>query len=110
MEEFVKGDVVVTFFPFTDMSAIKKRPALVVADLKGENIILCQITTKKRRDGDKIELSDSDFVEGNLDFESFIMPSIIFTSEKAAISYRLGKLKKEKISEVENKVCEIFTR
>ncbi len=38
MEELVKGDVVVLPFPFSDLSKSKKRPALVVADLQGDDI------------------------------------------------------------------------
>jgi mRNA interferase MazF len=33
MERFVKGDVVVIPFPFSDLSGSKKRPAFVLADL-----------------------------------------------------------------------------
>jgi hypothetical protein len=43
---FVKGDVVVAPFPFSDLSAAKKRPALVVASLTGDDVILCQITSQ----------------------------------------------------------------
>ena len=39
MEELVKGDVVVLPFPFSDLTASKKRPALIVANLKGNDII-----------------------------------------------------------------------
>ena len=45
MEKLMKGDVVVLPFPFSDLSASKKRPALVVATLSGEDVILCQITS-----------------------------------------------------------------
>jgi len=44
--KFVKGDVVVLPFPFSDLSAVKRRPALVVAALTGEDVILCQITSR----------------------------------------------------------------
>jgi hypothetical protein len=46
MGRFVKGDVVVVPFLFSDLSAAKKRPALVVASLTGEDVILCQITSQ----------------------------------------------------------------
>ena len=46
MGKFVKGDVVVAPFPFSDLSATKKRPALVVATLVGDDVILYQITSK----------------------------------------------------------------
>ena len=34
MERFVKGEVVILPFPYTDLSTIKKRPALIVATLR----------------------------------------------------------------------------
>jgi len=37
MAEFVKGDVVVVPFPFSDLSQAKKRPALVISKLKEIN-------------------------------------------------------------------------
>ena len=36
MAKFVKGDVVVIPFPFSDLSHTKRRPALVVTELSGE--------------------------------------------------------------------------
>jgi len=110
MERFVKGDVVVLTFPYTDSSKTKKRPALVIATLKGQNIILAQITTVKRKDEDLIRLTKGDFETGFLKQDSFIMCSIITTAESSTVSYRVGKLKKERIKEVEEKLCEIFMR
>jgi len=110
MERFVKGDVVVLPFPYTDLSTIKKRPALVIATLKGENIILAQITKVSRNDDDIISLEKSDFSSGTLKTDSYIMPSIIFTAESFSIEYKAGKLKSEKIKQVEKKLVDIFTR
>ncbi len=50
MERFVKGDIVVLPFPYSDLSSSKKRPAMVLADLKGDDIILCQITSQFVKD------------------------------------------------------------
>ncbi len=49
MERFVKGEIVVVPFPFSDLSNTKKRPSLVIAQLKGNDIILCQITSQFRK-------------------------------------------------------------
>ena len=46
MAKFVKGDVVVVPFPFSNLSQAKRRPALVVVDLEGDDIIICQITSQ----------------------------------------------------------------
>ncbi len=110
MERFVKGDVVVLPFPFTDLSSIRKRPALVIANLRGQNIILAQITTNQRDDEDLLDLTKKDFHKGELNRDSFIMDSLIFTADSAKIDYVAGKLKQNKIKQVEKKLCEIFTR
>ncbi len=60
MEKSVKGDVVVVPFPFSDLSASKRRPALVAA-LKGNDAILCQITSQAKLDDHSIVLADADF-------------------------------------------------
>jgi hypothetical protein len=38
---FIKGDVVVIPFPFSDLSQSKRRPALPIAPLEGDDAILC---------------------------------------------------------------------
>jgi mRNA interferase MazF len=50
MANFVKGDVVVVPFPFSDFTDVKRRPALVVAELSGDDLILCQITSQNVKD------------------------------------------------------------
>jgi len=45
MAAFVKGDVVVLPFPFSDLTDAKKRPALVLAALTRNDFILCLITS-----------------------------------------------------------------
>lgn len=110
MERFVKGDVVVLPFPYTDFSGAKKRPALVIATLKGNNIILAQITTNQRNDQDLINLKRKDFDSGFLNSDSFIMASLIFTSDSSRISYKAGQLTQNKIKQIEKKLCEIFMR
>ena len=50
MARFVKGNVVVVPFPFSDLSQAKRRPALVLTSLEGDDLILCQITSQQIRD------------------------------------------------------------
>jgi len=81
MERFIKGDIVVIPFPYSDLSNSKKRPSLVLADLKGDDIILCQITSQFVKDGYAIALVNSDFVTGSLKQPSNIRPNRLFTAE-----------------------------
>jgi mRNA interferase MazF len=58
---FVKGDVVVVLFPFSDLSSAKKRPALVIAALDGDDVLLCQITSRLISDQYSIPLTSEQF-------------------------------------------------
>ena len=66
MARFVKGDVVVIPFPFSDLSQSKRRPALVIAPLEGHDAILCQVTSRSVKDQYAIALDETDFVSGSL--------------------------------------------
>lgn len=94
MERFVKGDVVVIPFPFSDLTASKRRPALVIAPLKGDDVILCQITSHWTKDEYSIELRNIDFESGGLIQNSFIRPNRIFTADKSIILKRVGHIKR----------------
>jgi mRNA interferase MazF len=110
MGRFIKGDVVVTPFPFSDLRGGKNRPALVVAALKGNDVITCMITSQNVRDEDALPLSDKDFATGSLKKESNIRPNRIFTADSTIFLYRIGTLEKEKSAEVINKIIEVFSR
>ena len=107
MAGFVKGQVVVVPFPFSDLSGSKRRPAFVLADLPGNDIILCQITSQDSKDN-LVALAISDFVEGSLQVSSFIRPSRIFTADKNIILRKAGKVKKTVIEEITGKIIRLI--
>jgi len=104
----VKGDVVVVPFPFSDLSQSKKRPALVIANLKGDDLILCQITSQKVKDSYAITITSEDFESGSLKQTSNVRPNRIFTADQSIILYKIGRLKKRKIEEVTQAIIKIL--
>lgn len=110
MERFIKGDVVVVPFPFSDLSQAKRRPALVLTVLSGDDLILCQITSQPIKDNYSIQLKENDFEGGSLKQLSNIRPNRIFTADKHIILYRTGHLKKDKVIEVITKLVEIIEK
>ena len=48
-------------FPFSDLTHAKRRPALVIAELEGDDLILCQITSQYIRDKYTISIDEDDF-------------------------------------------------
>jgi len=109
MGRFVKGDVVVTPFPFSDLQNAKRRPALVVATLTGDDVLLCQITSRAVADSYSIPLSSTDFANGRLTHDSNIRPNRLFTADSNIILYRAGVLKPAKLQEVIAKIIAIIS-
>jgi mRNA interferase MazF len=105
----VVGEVVVLPFPQTNLQAGKRRPALVVADLIGDDLILCQITSQARAVEYSISLSATDFERGRLAVDSFIRPNRLFTVEQSVILYAAGKVKGAKLDETKAKIRQLFT-
>ncbi|MBW2222504.1 MAG: type II toxin-antitoxin system PemK/MazF family toxin [Deltaproteobacteria bacterium] len=110
MARFVKGDVVVVPFPFSDLTQAKRRPALVLAELTGDDVILCQITSQNVKDSYSISLNVLDFESGNLNKKSNIRPNRIFTADQKILLYKAGHLKKEKIEETIERLIEILNK
>lgn len=108
MAKFVKGEVVVIPFPFSDLTQAKRRPALVVAPLEGDDVICCQITSQNIRDRYAIPLNDSDFQRGQLKQSSNIRPNRLFTADSSIILQSVGKIRIEKLKEVIEKIVLIL--
>jgi mRNA interferase MazF len=107
---FIKGDIVVVPFPFSDLTNAKRRPALVMTALEGDDLILCQITSQRVRDKYAIDLDDDDFESGALRQKSSIRPNRLFTADQRIILRRIGHLRKEKISQIVEKTLEILSQ
>ena len=108
MGKFIKGDVVVLPFPFSDLSSTKRRPALVITSLRGDDIILCQITGKQFCDEYSISLLDKEFEEGTLNKDSNIRPNRLFTADENIIAYKIGKICSQKLDDVIKKTIDII--
>lgn len=108
MGKFVKGDVVVAPFPYSDLPTSKKRPALVVVPLDGDDVILCQITSQMKQDDYSISLQNTDFQKGTLHQNSFIRPNRLFTADSRIVLYKAGDIKNSKMDEVIDKIIAII--
>jgi mRNA interferase MazF len=108
MDEFVKADVVVIPFPFSDLSASKRRPALILADLPGDDILLCQITSQVSGEQAALPLVAADFVTGSLPVNSYIRPARIFTADKRIIVRKAGKISSDLMNKVIDNLVSIL--
>ena len=105
----IVGEVVVLPFPQTNLQSGKRRPALVVADLPGDDLILCQITSRMRSDGFSVPLALADFEKRRLAVDSFIRPNRLFTVEQGVILYAAARIRDAKLAEVKAQIRQFFS-
>jgi mRNA interferase MazF len=87
----------------------KVRPALVLVDLPGDDLILCQITSQARSDGFSISLDSSDLAHGGLPLASFLRPNRLFTVDQTVIIRTAGHVKPAKLQEALAAARKIFS-
>jgi mRNA interferase MazF len=109
MAGLVRGDVVVVPFPFSNLSTAKRRPALVLASLQGDDVLLCQITSQTTRDDYAVALTEQDFTEGTLRKPSNVRPNRLFTADKGIVLYRVGRISPTKTEEAIRRIVQILT-
>ena len=104
----VAGEIVVIPFPRSGSGGEKRRPALVIADLPGADLILCQITSRKHWDAFAVPLDSSDCERGEIGQPCFIRPQRLFTVEHHTILSSIGKVQTAKLDEVLRKARAFF--
>ncbi len=77
MEGFVKGDILVIEYPYSDFKSYKRRPVLVIKTPKGDEIIVLQMTAESQEKNVEILITHEDFSKGKLKKEGFIRIVII---------------------------------
>jgi len=109
MEKFEVGSVVLVNFPFSNLKGKKVRPALVLAQVEFENLILCQITSKSYSSKTAISIEQSDFTIGKLPLKSFVRPDKLFTADKSILKGKAGALRASKKRAILQEVRKLFT-
>lgn len=111
MGKYVKGDVVVCQFPFSDLTTVKRRPALCISSLAGHgdsDYIVCAITSKSYEGSCVVNLTSADFELGEIEHDSYIQVAHIFTANDSLLLRKLGSVKSGKLREVIEKLKELL--
>jgi len=110
MGTFAAGQVVIVHFPFSDLTASKLRPAVVLAEAGRGDWILCQITSRSYGDEKAISLDAPDFARGSLRVASYARPGKLFTAHGSLIAGLVGELQPGKFSTVRDAVVRMVQR
>ncbi len=99
------SDIVLLPFPFSDLSALKRRPVLIVAapDARGD-FLAVQITSQPQT-APALRLQDSDFLLGTLPKASWVRVDKLFTLNAALIVHRAGQLQPAAFATIQKSIC-----
>ena len=100
MGPFAARQVILLPFPFSDLSASKLRPALLLASAGRGDWVLCQITSNPYADPRAVMLGDDDFAEGSLQRISYARAGKLFTASETLFQRTVGRLTTERHAEV----------
>ena len=115
MTHYEQGDVVLLPFPFTDLSAKKLRPAVVISsnwfNRLRQDCILAAITSQvpPESDRDELVLFAADLKSAGLPRPSIVKLGKITTVEQRLIQKPLGKLSSPTLAKVVNGVLEVLS-
>ncbi len=105
----VVGSIALITFPFSNLKGQKIRPALVLANVEFDNLILCQITSKPYTSKIAISIRPEDFDKGSLPVVSFVRPDKLFTADATIIKDVIGELSPTIKNKILKCVRELFT-
>ena len=92
-----QGDVVLVFFPFTDLSSSKKRPALVVSpdsmNARLDDLVLVAVTSRLSGGLGTVLIRQSDVEAGMLPKNSEVRIAKLFTLHTSLVVRRLCRLR-----------------
>jgi mRNA interferase MazF len=88
-----EGSIILIRFPFSDLSSVKLRPAVVLASVGRDDWILCQVTSTPYADLAAVEIAGKDFETGSLKRVSYARPGKLFTADVTLMDTEAGKLK-----------------
>jgi len=83
----------------------------VISEEMGEDIILCQITSKRIvKDSYSIEIEKDETEDGSLQIDSYVRENMIFTASKKQIIKRICSIPDRKYIEVTKIIYDIIRK
>ena len=108
-KDMPKGAIILTPFPFTDLSGHKVRPALVLHDQKaGEDCIVAFISSVMRGKTGSYDVPAVPSLRNGLKADSVIKVNKIATLQKKIARGELGILEQSTLAEVDKKLKMLF--
>ncbi|MBW8050428.1 MAG: type II toxin-antitoxin system PemK/MazF family toxin [Cytophagales bacterium] len=111
---YKQKEIVLVPFPYSDLSATKKRPVLIISNndynKNFEDVIVCVITSSQYKDSYSVALTNRDLETGTLPERSIIKTHKLFTIHQARIVKKFSLVKDELFTKVQEKIKRLIER
>ena len=100
------GDIVLLEYPYTDLSGVKLRPAIVLKDTNDFDFITARVTSQSRQTEYDIEVTDWKKARSLL--PSIIRKHKIATLETKLVKRQMGKLSASDLDSLLQRITSLF--
>jgi mRNA interferase MazF len=111
--KYSQREIVLVPFPYSDLTAIKKRPVLIVSNnkynQKYEDVLVCVITSKQFQDNYSVEVNNDALEYGILPEVSVIKTAKLFSVNKNNIIKKFSILKPDIYKHVSDLITHLIS-
>lgn len=109
---FERGDIAIVPFPYSDLSAVKRRPVLVLSSNRhnkaSEDLLICAITSNLKESPYSVIFDQECLVSGKVPRKSRIRTDKIFTISKSKIIKKVAMISPECLLKVNKELKRVF--
>lgn len=109
---YKQKEIVLVPFPYSDLTATKKRPVLIVSNNQYNNkfhdVLVCVITSNRFKDDYSVSLTNDDLEMGILPEISVIKTHKLFAVHQSKIIKKFSLVKSNTFEEVRQKISELI--
>jgi mRNA interferase MazF len=102
---FERGDLLLVPFPFSDLSATKRRPVLALTGPDGYGDFIALPVTSRPQANDGVPLTSADLVRGSLPVPSWIRTDRIVTLNASLVVKLIGRVADAVVASAVQRFC-----
>ena len=106
---FERGDLLLVPFPFTDLSAVKRRPVLALTEPDAYADFIALPVTSRPQPVHGLPLAADDLVSGTLPAASWIRTDRVVTLNVSPVIKRFGRVPNRMLATAVDRVCAYLT-
>jgi mRNA interferase MazF len=102
---FERGDLLLVPFPFTDLSAVKRRPVLAITAADGYGDFIAMPVTSRPQAEHGLALAATDMLSGTLPAASWIRTNRIVTLNASLVVKTVGRISERAVMAAVERFC-----